>query len=408
MITADRHRTRTLLPIRYGRMARSPFSFFRGAAGVMARDLAESPTTGLTVQLCGDAHVANFGMFATPERAQVFDANDFDETLPGPWEWDVKRLVTSVVVAGRESGFSASLCRKLARATARRYREDILRFGRMRYLDIWYAHLDAEHAGAAIPRRAREWMDQAQTRARLRTGLQVFPKLTKAVRGHYRIRDAPPLITHYGDPGRELESVAFFERYLDSLPEERRMLLDRYRVVDVAQKVVGVGSVGTVCSVLLLMGDRDLEDPLFLQLKQATASVLEPYLGASKFPNHAQRVVTGQHLIQEASDVFLGWSRLRSRDFYIRQLRDMKVSSDVSAQAPKAFGAHVELCASALARAHARTGDPAQLSGYLGENDSFDRAIARFAETYADQCARDHKTLVKAIRKGRLAAKLGV
>lgn len=389
-------------------MSSSPFAFLRGAATVMAHDLAETPATGLRVQLGGDAHLANFGMFATPERAQVFDLDDFDETLPGTWEWDIKRLATSVLLAGRQLGFGPARNRKAARAALRTYRTAMATFARMRYVDIWYSHLDPEGRGAPIPRPGIRLFDHAVRAARVRTGLHAFPRMVEARRSGYRIRDAPPLIAHYKDPARSVESRSFFERYRATLPDERRMLLDHYEIVDVAQKVVGVGSVGTSCSVLLLMGDRDVEDPLLLQLKEADASALEPYLGSSPYPNHAQRVVTGQHLIQEASDVLLGWSRLRSRDFYVRQLRDMKFSFDLSTIGPKAFAAHAGLCGMALARAHARTGDPARISGYLGDRDVFDTAVVRFAESYAAQTVRDHRALKKAIRAGRLPARIGV
>jgi uncharacterized protein (DUF2252 family) len=388
-------------------MARSPFAFLRGSANVMAHDLAELPTTRLSVQLCGDAHLSNFGLFASPERHLVFDVNDFDETLRGPWEWDVKRLATSLIVAGRANGFSRDLSRKVARLALRSYRERLSEFASMRYLDIWYSHIDPEGGGMPISREGERLIDRSVAKAHRRTDLHAFPKLVKAVRGGYRIRDIPPLIVHYKNPERNAESRFFYERYLASLPDERRTLLDRYRVVDVAQKVVGVGSVGTACSVLLLMADDGLKDPLFLQLKQASFSVLEPYLGASPYPNHAQRVVVGQHLIQEASDIFLGWSRLRSQDFYIRQLRDMKFSYDVALMGPKAFLALAGLCGTTLARAHARTGDPAQIAGYLGDRPVFDEAVTRFAEAYADQTAVDHQALLAAIRSGRVPAESG-
>ncbi|MCI4335925.1 MAG: DUF2252 domain-containing protein [Thermoplasmata archaeon] len=404
----DRVRIPELIPLRYGRMAASPFAFFRGSAAVMARDLSTTPTTGLTVQLGGDAHLSNFGMFATPERAQVFDVNDFDETLRGPWEWDVKRLATSLVLAGRQDGFSRTQNRKAARVAVRAYRRAMAEFAAMRYLDVWYSHIDLEDAQTPVPHQGQLLIERAASQARRRTGLHAFPKLVQAVRGSWRIRDAPPLIVHYQDPERNAESQSFFDRYLATLPDERRMLLDRYHVVDVAQKVVGVGSVGTACSILLLMADTDVADPLFLQLKQATSSALEPYLEPSPYPNHAQRVVVGQHLIQEASDVFLGWGRLRSRDFYVRQLLDMKFSYDITIMGPRSLLAQAELCGVALARAHARTGDPAQITGYLGDRPVFDEAVSRFAEEYADQSVRDHQVLLNAIKHGRVPARLGL
>ena len=405
---ACRGRLPELLPIRYGRMADSPFGFLRGAASVMARDLATTPATGLRVQLCGDAHLSNFGVFGTPERQQTFDLNDFDETLPGPWEWDVKRLATSVVVAGRVNRYGRSDIRRATRSALRSYRQMMLTFSSMRYLDIWYAHLDLRSPPLPEDRVLRTLMSRAATRSRRRTGLHAFPRLTESVRGEPRIRDNPPLIVHSRDASAERMSRSFFERYLETLPDERRMLLDRYHVADVAQKVVGVGSVGLVCSVVLLLADSDLEDPLFLQTKQATASALEPFLGPSPYPNHAERVVTGQHLIQEASDVFLGWSRLEDRDFYVRQLRDMKYAYEISTLGPREFAGQAELCGAALARAHARTGDPAAIAGYLGSGTVFDRAVASFAEAYADQTELDHQAFRRAVQKGRLSATLDV
>jgi uncharacterized protein (DUF2252 family) len=404
--SADRSRQRALLPVRYGRMSLSPFAFLRGAASVMAHDLAATPVSGIRVQLAGDAHLGNFGVFATPERDQVFDVNDFDETLPGPWEWDLKRLAVSLVLVGRQNRLPGVACRRAAQTSVRTYREAMNRFATMRYVDTWYSHIDRQTSVVQVDRAGRRLIGRAVETARLQTSLHAFPKMATAVRGSARIRDQRPLIVHYRDPADEEESRRFFDRYRTTLPDDRRMLLDRYHIADVAQKVVGVGSVGTVCSVLLLLGDRDVEDPLFLQLKQATASALEPFLGRSAYPNHAQRVVVGQHLIQEASDIFLGWSTLRSRDFYVRQLRDMKFSFDVLRMGSGDLRGHAELCGTALARAHARTGDPAGISGYLGEKALFDVAVAQFAERYADQTEADHRRLLQAIRKGRLPATL--
>ena len=405
---SDRVRVARLLPIRYGRMSQSPFAFLRGSAAVMACDLATTPVTGIRVQLCGDAHLSNFGAFATPERDQVFDVNDFDETLPGPWEWDVKRLATSLVLAGRQNGLSRGVQRKAARTAVESYRRSMSTYARMRYLDVWYAHIDVGNWPTQVQRQGREDVRQVLERARRRTGFHAFPKLAEPVRGRYRIRDDPPLIVHYSDLTDAKGSTRFYANYLASLPPERRMLLERYHLVDVAQKVVGVGSVGTVCSVLLLMADRDVLDPLFLQLKQALPSVLEPYAGASEYPNHAQRVVSGQHLIQEASDAFLGWSTQGSKDFYVRQLRDMSASTDASTLGRKELVAKGDVCGAALARAHARTGDPARVSGYLGGGAAFDEAITHFAEAYANQTQRDHAALVRAIKKGRLPAETGI
>ncbi|MCI4353549.1 MAG: DUF2252 domain-containing protein [Thermoplasmata archaeon] len=408
LATAARTRVPRLVPIWFGRMSMSPFAFFRGSAGVMARDLSTTPATGSRVQLCGDAHLSNFGVFATPERDRVFDVNDFDETLPGPWEWDVKRLTTSVILAGRQNGFPGRVTGRAARTAVAAYRRAMQTFARARYLETWYSHIDRKSVAEQVGREGRKVIDTSLREARRQTDLHAFPKLVRTVRGRPRISDDPPLIVHYDDPADAEDSRAFFDRYVATLPDERRMLLDRYHIADVAQKVVGVGSVGTVCSILLLMGDRDVEDPLFLQLKQASASALEPYAGASLYENHAQRVVVGQHLVQEASDIFLGWSTLRSRDFYFRQLRDMKFATNLASLRPKALAGQAELCGAALARAHARSGDPAFISGYLGGRDGFDRAIEQFAEAYADQTERDHAAFVRAIRRGRLEAQVDV
>jgi uncharacterized protein (DUF2252 family) len=404
---SNKSRVPRLVPIRIGRMAESPFTFLRGAANIMARDLSGTPTTGLRVQLAGDAHIGNFGMFATPERDRVFDANDFDETLPGPWEWDVKRLATSLVLASQQDRETGLVARKSARAAVRAYREHLTALSQRPYQEVWYSHIDVGSIPESVNRLGRKEVGRAHRRAKRRTGLYAFPKLTEKVRGRYRMKESPPLIQRYEDAVDILESRKFFDQYRATLPPERRMLLERYRLEDVAQKVVGVGSVGTVCSVLLLLADDNADDPLFLQLKEANASVLEPYAGPSRYTSHAERVVVGQRLIQEASDIFLGWSSLAGRDYYVRQLRDMKFSVDVSAMGPKAFLGHAQLCGSALARAHARTGDPATIAGYLGEKATFDEAITEFAVSYAEQTVRDHRALLRAIRSGRIASAPG-
>ncbi len=404
---SDRRRVAELLPIRYGRMSLNPFAFLRGAADVMASDLASTPTTGLRVQLGGDAHLSNFGIFGTPERHEVFDLNDFDETLPGPWEWDVKRLATSFVAGGRAHALAPADCHRAALRAARSYRESMNSYAFERYLDIWYSHLDPEQVSAQVRRGARRVIGRLARRARGRTVLHVFPKVVRKVGGGYRIRDVPPLIVHY--PGRWRQEIThvLIQRYLATIPEDRRMLLERYRIADVAQKVVGVGSVGTRCSVILLVGDRDTDDPVLLQSKQALPSALEPYAGPSTYANHGQRVVVGQHLIQQSSDSFLGWGSIRSEDFYVRQLRDWKFFPDLDSMAPREWLGHAELCGAALARAHARTGDPAAISGYLGTKGTFEEAIARFAEAYADQTQRDYAEMMAAIRHGRLPARRG-
>ncbi len=379
-------RLKNLVPIRYGRMSMSPFAFLRGSAGVMASDLAKTPVSGIQAQLCGDAHLSNFGVYASPERRQVFDVNDFDETLAGPWEWDVKRLAASVVVAGRQNGYP--------------------------HLDVWYFHLDVEGIlalarGMAGRKELQKRVERASERANKRTRIETFPKLTEAVNGQYRIKDEPPLIYHY-DPLDTGEWRAMVLDYLASLPEERRMIIMQYRWVDIAQKVVGVGSVGTRCAIVLTLGGAEGDDPLFMQIKEASASVLEPYAGASPYANHGERVGIGQRLMQAASDVLLGWSTFNGRDYYARQLRDMKFSAEVETMNPVLFTAYVQLCAATLARAHARTSDPAQISGYLGNRDVFDQAIASFAEAYADQTERDHAALLAAIKEGRVQAQTGV
>ena len=400
----DRGRVPELLPIRYGRMVASPFGFLRGAAGVMAQDFAVGPVTGLRVQLVGDAHVSNFGLFATPERDRVFDADDFDETTVGPWEWDVKRLATSLFVVACQDRFPWRVAHDAARTAARAYRLRMRALARMRYLDAWYSHLDLAEALDELGKDALRLLEKELPEARQRTGFHAFPKLAKMQGGRARIRDASPLLHHYPDRNSERAVRDAFRSYRSTLPVERRPLFDRYRLVDVAQKVVGVGSVGTRCSVGLFLADDDVPEPLFLQVKEALPSVYEPFVGPSPFANHAERVVAGQRLIQEASDIFLGWSTAGSRDYYVRQLRDMKLVSDVSTLGPGELIGEAELCGVALARAHARTGDPAGIAGYLGPGEAFDAAIVAFAERYARQTKDDHAALVRAVKRGRVAA----
>jgi uncharacterized protein (DUF2252 family) len=397
----DRSRLAQFVPLRYGRMIASPFGFLRGSAVVMAGDLAATPVTGLQVQMCGDAHLSNFGVYATPERNQVFDVNDFDETLPGPWEWDVKRLAASIVVAGRTMGFTREMNRQAVMECVRSYREHMWKYGEMRHIDVWYARIDPESIGQFVRRSDRSYVEKELEKARRSSSLVAFPRFTRKVDGRYRIKDDPPTITHLDDEELAQQLGALVERYSESLQEDRTVLLRKYSFVDVAHKVVGVGSVGTRCYVALLMGSEE-GDPLFLQVKQAQASVLEPHLGPSSYLNHAQRVVRGQYLMQAASDIFLGWTTLGPIDFYVRQLRDMKLSVSIESLSESRFVRYCELCGWALARAHARSGDPAQISGYLGATDTFDRAIASFAEAYADQTERDHATLVSAARAGRV------
>jgi uncharacterized protein (DUF2252 family) len=418
---SNKTRLQDLVPIRFGRMSISPFAFFRGSAAVMAADLAKTPVSGIQAQLCGDAHLSNFGVFASPERKQVFDVNDFDETLAGPWEWDVKRLAASIVVAGRQndSGFTAQEIRQAVLRCVQSYREHMQRFALMHHLDVWYFHLDLEGIlamarGMAGTKVIRKHARRDAERASKRTRIETFPKLTEVVDGQYRIKDDPPLISHLDPlhPDRHNldteEWKAFVLEYLTSLPEERRVTIFRYRAVDIARKVVGVGSVGTRCAVVLLFGATEGDDPLFMQIKEAEASVLEPYVGVSPYRHHGQRVVRGQFMMQAVSDVFLGWTTYDGRDYYGRQLRDMKFSLDVETLNLVRFTAYVEVCAATLARAHARSSDPSKISGYLGNKDVFDEAIADFAEAYADQTIRDHAALLAAVREGRVQAQIGV
>jgi uncharacterized protein (DUF2252 family) len=403
---ADRGRLPELLPIRYARMKESPFGFFRGANAVMAADLAGTLNTGLRVQACGDCHVSNFGGFGSPERKLVFDINDFDETLHAPWEWDVKRLATSIVLAGRQNGEGERHCEKAVRLAVGNYRQRMIEFGKMRALDVWYSQIEAEALiTAARTKAAKKYWEQIETRAKLQTAEHVFPRMTAVVKGVPRIIDNPPLIYHPRQRNKLAKRVReMFRRYRLTLPEERRVIIDRYHIVDIARKTVGVGSVGTRCAVVLLMADKG--DPLFLQFKQALPSMLEPYAGKSRYTCHGERVVTGQRMLQSASDIFLGWTRDdQGHDYYFRQLRDMKMTVNVANMPREEWLEYVELCGWALARAHARTGDPAQIAGYLGAKDVFDEAIAKFAARYADQTEKDHEVFVRTIRNGRISSR---
>jgi uncharacterized protein (DUF2252 family) len=384
-------RIASLLPIRHERMAVSPFTFFRGAAAIMAEDLAHTPACGLRVQACGDAHLANFGIYATPERRVVFDVNDFDETLEAPFEWDVKRLAASLVVAGRDRGFADDDCASAAQAAVAAYRARMAASAQMGHLEIWYARLDADELVKLSARAAdRRLASDVLRKAHHATSLGALDKLTTVVDGQRRIADSPPLIEHLPTPGDGVDAAAVIGEYAASLGDATRTLLRRYRLVDWARKVVGVGSVGTDDAVVLLLGDSD-SDPLFLQVKQASASVLEPFAGASPYDNHGRRVVAGQRLIQSASDLFLGWTRLGERDYYVRQLRDMKGSVPVDRLSAQELAEYARACGEALALGHARSGDPSAIAGYLGSGDRFDRAIAQFATAYADQNAHDYE-----------------
>ncbi|SFO19657.1 DUF2252 domain-containing protein [Actinomadura madurae] len=410
-----------LVPIRYGRMLESPFRFYRGAAAIMAADLGAVPDTGLTAQLCGDAHLLNFRLLASAERHLLFDVNDFDETLPGPFEWDVKRLAASLVIAARANAFTAAERDRIARACVRAYRRRMHDFAGMRTLDIWYAQDDADRLRTILPERlgkdARRRAARAAAKARTRDNVQAFEKLTHvAGDGVRRINPDPPLITPLGDllpDGRrsELEGTLrdLIRTYRHSLSPERRHLLGRFRPVDVARKVVGVGSVGTRCWIVLMLG-RDDDDPLLLQAKEAGESVLAPHTaGARRGGNQGRRVVAGQRLMQAAGDIFLGWDRVtgidgRQRDFYVRQLRDWKGIVQPEAMSPDVMEVFAQVCGVSLARAHARSGDPIAIAAYLGRSDTFDRALAEFAEGYADQNERDHRALADAVKAGRVAA----
>lgn len=412
-----------LVPIRYGRMLASPFAFLRGAARVMAADLADTPTAGLTVQLCGDAHLANFGVFGTPERRLVFDLNDFDETLAGPFEFDVKRLAASLAVAGRENGLPRRTRRAVVTAAVARYRSAMAEFAGMRDLDVWYARLDTDDLqrdlAAHLDPKRRKRLARTLERTRRRDSVQVSGKLTEVVDGRTRFRADPPLVEPLRDllPVAEGEDLAArFDRlistYRATLQPDRRLLLERYAFLDMARKVVGVGSVGTRCWIVLLTG-RDRDDPLVLQVKEAGPSVYEEFLGASPYANAGERVVTGQRLVQQASDLFLGWERTAGidgvrRDFYVRQLRDWKGSVEVQDLRPDGLQIYGELCGWSLARAHARSGDRIAISGYLGRTAVFEAAVAEFAEAYADRTEADHRALADAVASGRLPATTGV
>jgi len=448
-------REKDLVPVRHGRMMVSPFTFYRGAAKIMAADLKDTPVAGLDVQLCGDAHLSNFGAFASPERRLLFDLNDFDETLPGPFEFDVKRMAASFTIAARNNGFSKADTREATMASVRAYREAMASFAQMRTMDIWYAHLDEDELKASIrstvggtaggekgakkaarlekapkkqPKRAEKQDKTARKegkraektleKAHTRDSLQALSKLGELVDGRYRIVSQPPIVVPardlaatYGlspsEAGRAIRDQ--FRAYRATLPDDRRQLLERFEVVDMARKVVGVGSVGTRAFIVLLQG-RDAQDPLFLQVKEATASVLEANLRKSRYRQHGERVVQGQRMMQAASDIYLGWTKGQDvrRQFYWRQLRDMKGSALVEAMAPVALTFYARICGWTLARAHARSGDPVAIAEYLGTSDAFDTAITDFSRRYSDQNEQDYQQFVTAIRSGRLEALEGV
>ena len=442
----NRSREPDLVPVRHGRMMVSPFTFYRGAAKIMAADLADTPVAGLGVQLCGDAHLSNFGLFASPERRLLFDLNDFDETLPGPFEYDVKRMAASFAVAGRNNGFATADTRAAALASVTAYREAMAGFAQLGTMDIWYAHLDEDELMSAIratvaetkkeakaakkkqekrdvkeeklAERAEKRAEKTAAKAHTRDSLQALSKLGELVDGKYRIASQPPIVV----PARDLASTyglspeevvpaihEQFRAYRATLQDDRRHLLERFEIVDAARKVVGVGSVGTRAFIVLLQG-RDAQDPLFLQIKEATASVLEAYLPKSKYKQHGERVVQGQRMMQAASDIYLGWTKGLDvrRHFYWRQLRDMKGSVEAEALAPLGLTFYARTCGWTLARAHARSGDPVAIAAYLGTSDAFDKSITGFSQRYADQNEQDYQEFVNAVRSGRLEAREGV
>jgi uncharacterized protein (DUF2252 family) len=410
----NEHRLPWLVPIRHHRMAESPFTFYRGAAKIMAADLSGTPVTGLTAQICGDAHLSNFGSYASPERVQVFDINDFDETLPGPWEWDLKRLATSFVLAGRDNQLEDDAIRAATVQSVEGYRDMMRTFTTERTLDVWYARLTIEQIMNGLPKKDRKQVQKTSRKARSKDSLKALSKLAEKVDGRFRIKSDPPLLVPLGDlpdvvdPG-ELRSIVdeSLSMYRSTLSDNRKVLLDRFRVVDVGLKVVGVGSVGTRCLVALLQGNDD-SDPLFLQIKEATDSVLEEYLPKSVYDHHGRRVVEGQRLMQASSDIFLGWTEgRRGYQFYWRQLYDMKGSADLSKMSAERLARYASLCGWTLAHAHARSGDPFAIAGYLGSGDVFARAVADFAYAYADQNQKDFEAFTEAIASGRIEASEG-
>lgn len=401
---SNQGRLQELIPIRYGRMLRSPFTFLRGSAALMAYDLATTPKTDIIVQACGDCHLLNFGFFATPERNLVFDINDFDETLPAPWEWDLKRLVVSFVIAGRDSDLSDRESKAAAIDCARSYREHLREYSRLSPLEVWYTRIGVEQVLEMAPdEKTRKIREQMMTKARERIIEHLYPKIVTQSGGRNRFVDQPPILYHVNEPDWETLVREGLEDYRQSLPEERRVLFDRYRLEDFALKVVGIGSVGTRCYIALLFSEDN--HPLILQVKEACPSVLEPYTAKSQYENQGQRVVTGQRLMQSSSDIFLGWTQgRRGNNFYLRQLRDMKFSLPIEGVSAVQLQRYAEFCGWTLARAHAKSGDAATISGYLGKGDQFDLAMGEFAIAYAEQTEQDHAALVEAVKTGRVEA----
>lgn len=399
---SNEDRLPNLIPVRYSRMLESPFAFLRGSAVVQASDLAHSPVSGIEVQACGDAHLMNFGGFATPERNLVFDVNDFDETFPAPWEWDVKRLAASLVLAARWRGFSSGQAREAANGAVARYREAVVGYADMPTIDVWYSQIRYSDLvqQAQTDRQLARLLDRDITRAQKNTSEHVYGKITTTVNGAIRIVDQPPLLSHLTQD-LQAHGRGFLERYETTLREDYRALLGRFRTVDAALKVVGVGSVGTRCYIVLLLGEHG--EPLFLQIKEARRSVLEAYAKPSRWRNNGERVVAGQHLMQAASDIFLGWARgPQGRDFYVRQLRDMKIAPELDHLDASGLTLYGRLCGRTLAHAHAKAGQAPPISGYLGSGTAFDDAIEKYALAYADQVERDYETFRGAARSGRI------
>ena len=418
MITnQDADRLQWLVPIRHYRMSESPFSFYRGAAKIMASDLSHTPVSGLNAQLCGDAHLANYGSYASPDRRQVFDVNDFDETLPGPWEWDLKRLAASVVLAGRDNEFDDTDIRSATVNSVASYRQAMARFAEARVLGIWYSQLTLAQIQQVLPKKKdRKALAKSAKKSRSKDSLKALSKLAERVGGQYRIKSEPPLLLPLRDLADSANpdelrkgAQASLESYRSTLSDNRKDLFNRFQIVDMAVKVVGVGSVGTRCLIVLFQG-RDQDDPLFLQIKEATDAVLEDHLPKSRYPEHGQRVVEGQRLMQASSDIFLGWTTGSSsghHEYYWRQFHDMKGSADVAAMNPRQLRGYAGLCGWTLAHAHARSGDPIAIAGYLGSGDVFDQAVGDFAFSYADQNDRDYKAFQTAIKSGQIEAEPG-
>lgn len=406
LLRTNEGRLPELVPVRHGRMMESPFAYYRGAPAMMAADLSHTPVTGVTLQICGDAHLLNFGSFATPERNLVFDVNDFDETQPGPWEWDLKRLAASLVIAARTAGLTDEDGKTAVLNCSAAYRSEMAAMSELSAFEVWHAPLDAVALLAAAPDwRSRKVLERGISKAKHRTSLQALSKLTTVREGRRVILEDPPLVSRLTDDQVQQARRSVLA-YLARLDADRRVLLDRYELVDAALKVVGVGSVGTRCFIVLLAGKADLA-PLFLQIKEARASVLAPHVGRSRYANHGRRVVVGQRIMQAASDTFLGWARMDGFDFYVRQLRDMKLSVRLDSVRPTDLAIYGRLCGATLARAHARAGEPAVLAAYLGRSAVFDEALAAFSAGYADQNERDYEAFLGAIRAGRLETPAG-